>query len=219
MPKGPLAGDAWGVFQDVLAGLRRFESGEELRRMAEARFLLLGLQRRPAPAGAREIRAAIDAPEKSQGLFFRPVDDESDLRLVDVGGSRGVVSARVVDRLEGHAHTMLYLVVSHLPYRGGKAPELKARIEYFDEPNASLRMKYDSKDRSVRENPDAPDTWGAWKEAAYVECTGSRTWKTLDFPIPDARFDGRCNGADLRIEVAARGTTPAVRLVTLVPVK
>ena len=42
---------------------------------------------------------------------------------------------------------------------------------------------------------------------------------TAEFDLPDAQFDRRCNGADMRIEVAAPGRTPAVRSVVLVPVK
>lgn len=219
MPRGPLAADAWRVYQEVLEGLRRQAGGEELRQMAGTRFFLYGLQRRAVPAGTRELRAVMDAPEKNQGLFFRPWDGESDLRLVEVGGSRGVVSVNELGRYDDGAHSMLYLVVSHAPFRAGKAPALKGRIEYFDEPNATLRVVYDSKDRSVRVNPNAPDTWGAWKEALVVACEGSRTWKSADFPLPDAMFDGRCNGADLRIEVAAMGSVPAVRAVVLSPVK
>ncbi|MCX7029120.1 MAG: extracellular solute-binding protein [Spirochaetes bacterium] len=220
MPRGLLADDAWRVFEEVLEGIRRQEGGEMLARMADARFLLYGLERRPLPAGARELRAVIDPAETSQGLFFRPWDEESDLRLVDADGSRGVVSIRNLrtpaDRGE---QSYVYLVVSHAPYRAGKAPPLRGRIEYFDEPNASLRIVYDSKDTSVRENPKAPDTWGAWKEAAFIACTGTREWKTADFPIPDSRFDRRCNGADLRIEVMSQGKVPPIRSVVLTPVR
>lgn len=220
MPRGPLAADAWEVFEEVLEGIRLQRSGEELSQLADARFLLRGLQRKPVPAGARELRAVIDPPEKSQGLFFRPFGEESDLRLVSVGESRGVVSANnrglASDRGE---LSFVDLILNHDPYRAGRAPALKGRIEYFDEPNATLRVVYDSKDRTVREDPDAPDTWGAWKEAVVITCTGTRTWKTADFPVPDARFDRRCDGADLRIEVSARGRIPAIRSVILTPLK
>ena len=219
MPRGPLAADAWRVFQEVLEGIRRQEGGELLSQMADTRFLLYGLERRPMPAGARELRAVIDPAEKSQGLFFRPWDEESDLRLVEAGGSRGVASMMNLGLQSGGTRSFLYLIVNHDPYRAGKAPALRGRIEYYDEPNATLRIVYDSKDRSVREDPDKPDTWGTWKEAALIPCTGTRTWKTADFPIPDARFDRRCNGADLRIEVMAKGKTPVVRSVILTPVK
>jgi arabinogalactan oligomer / maltooligosaccharide transport system substrate-binding protein len=219
MPRGPLADSAWQAFQEVLEGIRRQDGGTELARLADARFVLSTLERRPVPVGSRELRAVIDPAEKSQGLFFRPKDGESDLRFVELGDSRGVVSETELGRRDDGAHSMLYLVVSHAPFRAGKAPALKGRIEYFDEPNATLRITYDSKDRSVRENPDAPDTWGAWKEAAFIRCSGTRTWSTAEFDLPDAQFDGRCNGADLRIEVAAQGKIPAVRSVILVPGK
>lgn len=220
MPRGPLAADAWRVFAEVLEGIRLQEGGEMLSQMADARFLLYGLERKPVPAGARELRAVIDPPEKSQGLFFRPFDGESDLRLVAVGKSRGVVSENRRGLLSDRGElSFVYLVVNHDPYRAGRAPALRGRIEYFDEPNATLRVVYDSKDRTVRENPDAPDTWGAWKEAIVITCTGTREWKTADFPVPDARFDRRCDGADLRIEVSARGRIPAIRAVILTPLK
>jgi hypothetical protein len=71
----------------------------------------------------------------------------------------------------------------------------------------------------VKVDPKAPDTWGAWKEAAFIASTGTQEWKTVEFPIPDARFDRRCNGADLRIEVVAGGKIPAIRSVILSPAK
>jgi hypothetical protein len=160
----------------------------------------------------------IDPAEKSQGLFFRPFDEESDLRLISIGDSRGVVSVNNRGlRSDRGELSFVYLVVNHDPYRAGRAPVLRGRIEYYDEPNATLRVVYDSKDRTVRENPDEPDTWGAWKGAIVIPCAGTRTWKTAEFPVPDARFDRRCNGADLRIEVSAKGKIPAIRSVILTP--
>jgi len=220
MPRGPLANDAWRAFEEVLGGIRRQEGGEMLAQMADARFLLYGLERKGMPAGARELRAVVDPAEKSQGLFFRAWNDDSDLRLVASGGSRGVVSIKTARLLAGGKElSYVYLILNYDAFRGGRAPALKGRIEYFDEPNAALLVVYDSKDTSVRDNPNAPDSWGAWKEAASIACTGSREWKTLDFPLPDARFDRRCSGADLRIEVTSQGRIPPIRSVTLAPVK
>jgi maltose-binding protein MalE len=223
MPRGPLAGDAWWVFGEVLAGLQRREPGQVLADMAAARFVLYGLEKKQVPAGGGELRAVIDPPEKSQGLFFRPWnkedkgDEESDLRFVELGGSRGVVSIRNLGTLVDRGElSYVYLVVSYAPYRAGKAPPLRGQIEYFDEPNATLRIVYDSKDASVREDPQHP---GAFKEARVIQCRGTRTWQTAEFPILDARFDGWCAGADLRIEVVAKGKIPAVRAVVLTPVK
>jgi maltose-binding protein MalE len=223
MPRGRLAEDSWRVFSEVLSGIREQRGGEVLARMADARFLLYGLERKPMPAGARELRAVIDPAPRSQGLYFRPWDEESDLRLVEAGGSLGVVSLR--DKfLPPEVGDMSYLdlVLNYDPYRGGRAPELRGRIEYFDEPNAALRVVYDSKDTSVRENPNDPDSWGAWKQAASITCTGTRQWKTAEFLVPDARFDRRCNGADVRIEVVTKGVTrraPPVRSVVLTPAR
>ena len=117
MPRGPLAPDAWRVFQEVLEGIRRQEGGELLRQMADTRFLLYGLERRPIPPGARELRAVIDPAEKSQGLFFRPWDEESDLRLAEAGGSRGVASVMNLGLQSGGTRSFLYLILNHDPYR------------------------------------------------------------------------------------------------------
>jgi ABC-type glycerol-3-phosphate transport system substrate-binding protein len=223
MPHGPPARDAWWAFSEVLANLEHQELGQGLADMAGARFVLYGLQRRPVPAGGREVRAFIDPAEKSQGLFFVPEyqgEEASDLRLVKLGGSGGVVSIKNVGTFANRGgQSLVYLIVNHAPYRAGNAPPLRGLIEYFDEPNAELRIIYDSKDRSVRKDPTDSDTWGAWKEATVIECTGERRWKQVPFLIPDAQFDGRCNGADLCIEVAARGNKPAVKAVILTPVK
>jgi len=220
MPRGPLAGPAWRVFVEVLEGIRQQQGGEMLAQMADARFLLYGLELKGMPAGARELRAVVDPAEKSQGLFFRAWDGDSDLRLVAAGGSRGVVSVKTASRLAGGKElSYVYLILNYDAFRGGRAPALKGRIEYFDEPNAALLVVYDSKDTSVRVDPNAPKSWGAWKQAVSVLCEGSREWKTVDFPLPDARFDRRCNGADLRIEVTSQGRIPPIRSVTLVPAK
>ena len=155
----------------------------------------------------------IDPASSGQGLIFRPWDDESDLRIVERGGSRGVVSVGALE--DAGSLTFVCLVVSHAPYLGDKAPALKTRISWFDEPNAALRIVYDSRDTSVRVAADNPDSWEAWKEAAVIRCMGTRTWKTAEIDFADARFDHRCNGADLSIEVDARGTVPVVREVVL----
>ncbi len=189
MPRGPLAPDAWRVFEEVLEGIRRQEGGELLARMADARFLLYGLERRRVPAGARELRAVIDPAEKSQGLFFRPRDEESDLRIIEAGDSRGVASLMNLGLQSGGTRTFVYLILNHDPYRAGKAPALRGRIEYFDEPNASLRIVYDSKDRSVT---------GESRQPGHVGERGSRppssrARERARGRPPTSRFPTRCS--------------------------
>jgi hypothetical protein len=140
-------------------------------------------------------------------MFFRPWDVETDLRIVEKGGKRGVVSVK--------NEITFYLVVDHPPFKKGKAPALRGRITYWDAKGAWIRVVYDSKDRSVRLYPDQPDTWGAWKEAITIQCTGTGAWKTIAFNIPDAMFDGRCNGADLRLETGTSGDATAFEEVVL----
>ena len=193
MPRGELAGLRG---RHLTARCSRESAGRsggvDLAPMADARFFLYALEPRPVRDGSGELRAVIDPAEKSQGLFFRPWDDESDLRFLDAGGSRGVGSVNVRGRYDDGAHTMLYLVVNHDPYRGGKAPGLKGRIEYFDEPNATLRIKYDSTDRSVSETPDVPRFVGCVEDSRLCRVYGN------------AKVDDR------RVRPARRAVRPSV---------
>jgi hypothetical protein len=59
-----------------------------------------------------------------------------------------------------------------------------------------------------------PANPGAWKEAGHFSLTDSKTWKTYECVISDAQFDGRCNGADIRLEFNA-AVAPAIASLTL----
>ena len=78
------------------------------------------------------------------------------------------------------------------------------QVTYLDQGAGSVALQYDSNDCS------AP-VGGAYKQAGSVDRTGSGTWKTATFELPDARLANRQNGgADLRI---AGGSGDASRLV------
>jgi maltose-binding protein MalE len=208
MPRGPEAVPIWNVYEGVLNSLRRGVSGADTARAAASWLVLATLGSRPVPPGSLEVRVTIDPAPSSQGMFFRPWDVETDLRIVEKGGRRGVVS--VIDEI-----TFLYLLVDHAPFKKGRAPALKGRITYWDAKGAWIRIVYDSTDKSWRPFPDQPDSWGAWKEAVTITCAGTGSWKTAEFLVPDALFDGRCNGGDLRLETGTSGDPTAFLEVAL----
>jgi hypothetical protein len=53
-----------------------------------------------------------------------------------------------------------------------------------------------------------------WVEAGVFELTGSNTWKHQEIAIDKARFAGRCNGADIRLNLQ-NGARPTLRSVTV----
>lgn len=80
-------------------------------------------------------------------------------------------------------------------------------VEYLDEGTGSFGLEYDSNDCTATLD-------GAYDSAGNVQRTGSGTWKTATFELPDARFANRENGgSDFRL--GAGGTTLTVHRVTL----
>jgi hypothetical protein len=80
-------------------------------------------------------------------------------------------------------------------------------VEYLDEGTQPFGMQYDSNDCTATLN-------GAYDDAPEVRRTGTGTWKTGTFDLPDARFANRENGgADFRL--SAGSSTLTVHSITL----
>ena len=83
----------------------------------------------------------------------------------------------------------------------------RVEVEYLDEGTESFGLQYDSNDCTATLN-------GAYDSAGDVQRTGTGTWKTATFDLPDARFANRENGgSDLRL--GAGGSTLTVHRVTV----
>jgi hypothetical protein len=69
-------------------------------------------------------------------------------------------------------------------------------VVYFDCGQGTVAIQYDSSDKNVLVVKDHP---GAWKNGGNLKLENTRTWKKAEFTVTDAFFDGRCNGADVRL--------------------
>lgn len=87
---------------------------------------------------------------------------------------------------------------SYLYFRSPAPGPRKGRLTllYRDEGFATLQLRYDS----ASEQTFTGDRPGVWKPGGAVQLKNSKTWKVATFDLPDARFEGGCNGADLRFQ-------------------
>jgi sialate O-acetylesterase len=87
---------------------------------------------------------------------------------------------------------------SYLYFRSAAAGPRQGRLTllYRDEGFATLQLRYDSSSKQ-KFTGDRP---GVWKPGGEIELKNSKTWKVATFDLPDARFEGGCNGADLRFQ-------------------
>jgi sialate O-acetylesterase len=89
-----------------------------------------------------------------------------------------------------------YYKIAEQNLKSGRCPEVVLSIIYFDQGDGNVAIQYDSSDKDVlvvKENP------GAWKNGGNLKIENTLTWKKAEFTITDGLFDGRCNGADFRL--------------------
>jgi len=72
---------------------------------------------------------------------------------------------------------------------------VRVRVIYHDTGYQNIALQYDSSDDQVF----AGTRPGAWKRGGSIACTNSGQWREVSIELPDARFQRRCNGADIRL--------------------
>jgi sialate O-acetylesterase len=127
------------------------------------------------------------------GQAFEGVRSEwgASMNLVDVDD--GTYERIEIDGVQGLKAKGSYLYFLS-PEPGPRATRLT--VLYYDEGFATVQLRYDSASEEIF----AGDRPGAWKPAGEVRCRNSKQWKFVSFDLPDARFKGGCNGADIRIQ-------------------
>jgi hypothetical protein len=162
-------------------------------------FKLLGEFVKPValPAGLDTISLVLDREPAATGLGFVERNTESKLVPVQKVGRWGWQS---VARRGMGVHRYVYLTVEYTEFRAGGATAVDVNIDYFDEGTFDLQLVYDSGDTNVVVTAGSP---GAWKSAGTIVFADSGIWTNASFAIEDAWFDGRCNGADFRLQSAA----------------
>lgn len=128
----------------------------------------------------------IAANVSTNGVELVPQTDEGKLTVVAV---RDGAPAWTVQPGKASGK-YLYGKLSDESFRGGKTPFVTFLIRYFDEGTAKVNLNYDSLDEAKT---------GAYKSMSLFQLENTKTWKTAKVALSDARFGGRCNGADFRI--------------------
>ena len=95
----------------------------------------------------------------------------------------------------------MYLEIDYPGFKNGAAPQVTLTLEYFDEGKGRVAGVYDADEKP-------------WVEAGAFELTGSNKWKHQEITIEKARFAGRCNGGDIRLNLQS-DARPTLRSVTL----
>lgn len=143
----------------------------------------------PGPyTGAQSVSIAFGDPDSGKGLTRVEVAD-------------GLTTAAAVDGRAGRAvppRSYLYLAVDE-SFKWDRKMSMTVEVTYLDGPKGTFGIQYDSHDASATFQ-------GAYKTASppSVSLSGTNTWKTATFRLPDARLVGLQNAsADLRIAVDA----------------
>jgi hypothetical protein len=156
---------------------------------------------------------AASAQERSASIVLGDPNDERGLDQFDEGDGRttpvtvGGRSARVTAPGDNPSwgRYMYFRLDDAIASDGYYVARVE--VEYLDEGTQGFGMQYDSNDCTATLN-------GAYDNAADVQRTGTGTWKTATFDLPDARFANRENGgADFRL--SAGSSTLTVHRVTL----
>lgn len=164
----------------------------------------------PLPDDAKEISFSLGKSQQRRGVMLIEKNNESLVVTEERAGQRAFVGTRS----PAHAPDtyFFYCTVEFDAFRNGRAPAAAIAVDYFDAGTGEFRIVYDSADDSVLVVAKNP---GAWKEAAKFTMTDTKTWKTFMCTVSDAKFAGRCNGSDIRLEIKSGALRPAIRTVRI----
>jgi hypothetical protein len=146
------------------------------------------------PPGMDEIGVVLDRQQRKRGVALRERDGESVQEAQQRAGRWGWACS------PASKARYMYFALAYAEFQGGGTPRQRLAIDYFDEGSGSVEVVYDA-------------AGGPWKSAGRFALTGSGTWKRWQAEIADAGFSGRCNGADLRLNLPAQ--PPVIGALTL----
>ena len=186
--------ETWNEFHEGTEVCETAEYGRqyiELTRKFADRFHAREALDRDAVRPSRQ--AATASPGRSEGLSIAPKPD----------GDGPVVEKTVLDRpawsttQNKHSATTRYLyfdVEDYFLYDTDETVEVT--VGYLDAGPTAFRIEYDSSD------PDLDGLLQQFRPGPSQAIRGSGTWKEARFVLTHARFAGRSNGADFRLNVA-----------------
>jgi len=134
--------------------------------------------------------------EKGMALVYETGEGKN--TPVTKGGKEGWMCGENPASQDGARY--MYFNILNPAFKKSKSPKVDIIIEYFDEGEAEIMLRYDSSDQEFKLVDGYPmGTWKDAEEKIVLEDTGK--WKTATFHIEDARFENNCNGADFRLEI------------------
>lgn len=162
---------------------------------------LSGVRERPTikeiykKPGSKRISIKADENVKYNGIVYSMFTDTSASELVKRNRKYGWKSKYLPTRNYRH----FWFAVRYDDFREGKTPNVKIIIEYFDEGDVEVIVRYDSSDKSVNptKNP------GVYKKLGEFQIGKDKKkikWKKVKFTANDCYFTSRCNGYDIRLE-------------------
>lgn len=147
-------------------------------------------------AATPEFGVPVDAPEQPPGgeLTLRTMGHENPYGPVTTIEGREAYTVLFTDKDPRFNGRYVYAKIPKGTIMPGD-PVIISIIYYDDAPN-SVRLRYDSNDETV--DPKS----AKFKEAGTFKMSGSGGWNMVEFKIDDGRFEGGCNGGDVRLEAS-----------------
>lgn len=144
----------------------------------------------------RTIGSEFDAKKVSDlGVKFEPVlkTAESEFKDVDHGGVKFLKAIKSPNFSGRYAY---FKAPQGFKNMSGKR-EIEISIVYIDSGPDTIELVYDSNDSNVRKGQANA---GAWKKLGALKIEDSGKVKLAKFKVSDAKFAGRLNGADVRLQ-------------------
>lgn len=141
---------------------------------------------------------SLDMPEFRSKFKIRAFGGErrfwgTPLEVVEVAD--GAYTRTTLDEQEAYTtkNSQNYLYLKH-PQTGPRTGIL--RIVYLDKGSGSIEIRYDSTSNEIIGGTTAK---GVWKNAGLIGKRNTGTWRVVEVPLQDGRFEKRCNGGDFRL--------------------
>ncbi|QHI69710.1 sulfatase family protein [Tichowtungia aerotolerans] len=158
---------------------------------------------RPFGEFASSVLPAVSGEPAARAVLRSAASDSSEVTSVSIEGRSGWQT-----RAQKKKPSYFYLTVDNPDLRNGAQAHVLLRVTYLDRGNAKVLVQYDSSDPSG--NPDANLPPGVFKHMGSFYTLDSGTWKTKEFLVRDARFAGRCHGADIRFGFMKPDADPVI---------
>ena len=124
-----------------------------------------------------------------------PKGDHNEMRLEETHGSKAWVAVPLQPSAPQES-SVYFIAPDYL--RNLSAPHaIRVQLIYLDQVPGQYHLSYDSQDSQTLASDKKP---GVGKLLPTLVTTGSGQWKSVWWTIPDPRFAGNLNGADLKLE-------------------